>query len=260
MNHAFADRYSGLDSVIHRLDPRVKIIGIGILILFIMLVDILLPQNFLSLGVLLAGLVLLSQVPPSFVLKRSLIIIPFSVMIAFFLPFAKEGHVLYQFNSGFFSFHVTQEGVLLFMTVVSKSFFAIIAMILLTATIPFSRLLHALGALKCPHMIVLVLSFMYRYVFVIQDEFMKMRQAKLSRSVNMSWRQETKTLANMLGVLFIRSYGRAESVYLAMCARGFSGDTIICPHEFRLTAKDFTFFIAIVIYLAGVLYWGMLHG
>ena len=260
MNHAFLDQYSGLDSVIHRLDPRAKIIGIGILILFIMLSDILLPRNFLSLGILLTGLVLLSQVPFSFVVKRSLIIIPFSVMIAFFLPFAKEGHVLYQFDSGFFSFRVTQEGILLFMAIVTKSFLAIVATVLLTATIPFSHLLHALGALKCPRMILLVLSFMYRYVFVIEDEFMKMRRAKLSRSVNVSLRQEISTLANMLGVLFLRSYERAESVYLAMCSRGFSGGAIICPGEYRLTVKDFVFLTIIVIYLTGIHYGDIIHG
>jgi cobalt/nickel transport system permease protein len=260
MNHAFIDRYSGLDSAFHRLDPRVKIVGMGMVILFIMLVDVLSPRNLLSLGVLLAGLVLLSRVPLSFILKRSLIIIPFSVMIACFLPFAKEGHVLYRFDSGFFSFHVTREGIFLFMTIVTKSFLAIVAMVLLTATIPFSRLLHALGALKCPCMIVLVLSFMYRYVFVIEDEFMKMRQAKLSRSVNVSWGREIKTLANMLGVLFLRSYERAESVYLAMCSRGFNGGTVICHHEFRLGARDFAFLTTIVIYLAGVLYGDISHG
>ena len=260
MNHGFIDQYSDFDTVIHRLDPRVKIIGFGILVLFIMLVDILLPRNFLSIGVLLAGVVFLSRIPFLFVFKRSLVIIPFSVMIALFLPFVQEGHVFYRFHIPFFSFHLTQEGIHLFMTIVAKSFFSIVALIILTATIPFSRLLKALGVLKCPRMIILVLSFMYRYVFVIEDEFMKMRQAKLSRSVHVSWNREIKTLANMLGVLFLRSYERAESVYLAMCSRGFSGGLIICPHEFRLTSKDVAFLMTIIVYLAGVSYWNIIHG
>jgi cobalt/nickel transport system permease protein len=134
-------------------------------------------------------------------------------------------------------------------------------MIVLTTTIPFSRLLKALGALKCPRMIILVLSFMYRYVFVIEDEFIKMRQAKLSRVVHVSWSREIKTLVNMLGILFLRSYERAEAVYLAMCSRGFNGGpVVICPHEFRLTAKDIAFLMTIVIYLAGVRYWDIING
>ena len=260
MNLAAIDRYSGMDTVMHRLDPRIKIIGLGLMILFIVSVDILLPLNFLAMGALLTGLVVLSQVPLAFVCKRSLIIIPFSVMIALFLPFAKEGQVLYQFNILSISLQVTQEGLRLFMTIVTKSFFSIVAMILLTATIPFNRILNALGLLKCPRMIILVLSFMYRYVFVIGDEFMKMRQAKLSRSVNVTWRREMKTLAAMLGVLFLRSYERAELVYLAMCSRGFRGAHIICPHEFRLTFKDIAFLVVIVVYLAGVLYGNIIHG
>jgi cobalt/nickel transport system permease protein len=65
---------------------------------------------------------------------------------------------------------------------------------------------------------------MYRYIFVVFDEFDRMRQARLARSFGRrrGW-QEWVTSAQLLGMLLIRSLDRAERVYGAMCARGWDG-------------------------------------
>ena len=109
------------------------------------------------------------------------------------------------------------------MNILIKSYLSILCLILLVTTTKFSELLRAFEKLGCPKIITMIMSFMYRYIFVIEDELMKMRQAKESRSVGGSRYFHAKALANMLGTLFIRSYERAEAVYLAMCARGFDG-------------------------------------
>ena len=118
--------------------------------------------------------------------------------------------------------------------------------------------LKALEALKCPQVMILIFSFMYRYVFVVEDEFMKMRQAKKSRSVHHSWWREVKCLSNMIAVLFLRSCERAEAVYLAMCSRGFKGSVPYHP-EFRLAFGDMVFLAVIVISLAAIRYVEYIH-
>ena len=62
----------------------------------------------------------------------------------------------------------------------------------------------------------MILSFMYRYLFVVQDEFMKMRLAKEARSAGRSRRMDWKALAGMVGVLFVRSYRGPGRFYLAV--------------------------------------------
>ena len=79
----------------------------------------------------------------------------------------------------------------------------------------------------------------------------KALQAKEARSVGGPKWFHTKTLANMLGVLFIRAYERGEKVYLAMCSRGFDGN-IKTVHNFRVEKNDFCFLIIIVSVLAGI--------
>ena len=258
MHHAFIDKYSELDSPIHRLDPRIKVVGFGLLIFSVILMDVITLRVFGLLTGMFLVLVASSCIPLSFVLKRSLVIVPFSAMIAAFLPFMKEGTLLWRVESSIFSLTVTEEGLRLFMNVVAKSFLSVISVIFLTSTTRFPDLLKALEKLKCPQVMILIFSFMYRYVFVVEDEFMKMRQAKQSRSVNHSWWPEVKCLSNMVAVLFLRSYERAEAVYLAMCSRGFTGSISYHP-EFRLRFGDMVFLAVIVVSLAAVRYLEYFH-
>ena len=59
---------------------------------------------------------------------------------------------------------------------------------------------------------------------------MKMKQARDSRRRGGRVCLHFRSLANMIGVLFIRAYERSEAVYMAMCSRGFSGE-IIDPRD-----------------------------
>lgn len=113
---------------------------------------------------------------------------------------------------------------MLLRNILFKAYLSVLCMILLVNTTKFCDLLSGLEKLKFPRIITMILSFMYRYIFVIQDELMKMKQAKECRSISRAKRRDFKAYAFMLGVLFIRSFERAEAVYLAMCSRGFNGN------------------------------------
>jgi cobalt/nickel transport system permease protein len=74
-----------------------------------------------------------------------------------------------------------------------------------------------------PRVMTMILSFMYRYLFVLVDEVMRLKQARDSRSFGGSRWWQLRVIGNMVGTLFIRSYERGERVYAAMLARGFDG-------------------------------------
>ena len=76
-----------------------------------------------------------------------------------------------------------------------------------------------------PWVMVMLLSFMYRYIFLLTDEVMRMKQARDSRNFGGKRLWQIRTIGNMIGTLFIRSYERGERVYVAMLARGFDGQT-----------------------------------
>ena len=255
MKHTFIDEYSKINSFIHRLDPRIKIIG---LLFFILLVVFTQPNSifaFALYGIVISILILLSKVPIKHLLKRSLVIIPFVLTIAIFIPFFKKGRVAGGYSFGTLKLTVTYDGLMILWNVTVKAILSVLCTILLITTTRFSDLLKALEKLKCPRLFTMVLSFMYRYIFVIEDELMKMRQAKESRSVGGSRWFHTKVLANMLGVLFIRAYERGENVYLAMCSRGFDGQ-IRTMNDFRLKMTDFCFLFILISILTGIRIFG----
>lgn len=209
MKHDFLDAYRDLDSPLHRVDARVRwILGLA-LILSIVTVPASQPFALATCGVLICLGVVASKLPFRFVLSRLLVLLPFVLVMASVLLFAKA------------------KGGPVFCAIVVKALFALLAMLVLTATTPFTELIRILRWMKLPDLFTAILSFMYRYLFVLEDERERLVRAKESRTAIRRWPQERKALSQIVGVLFIRSYERSERVYQAMCARGFNG-TVPC--------------------------------
>ena len=93
---------------------------------------------------------------------------------------------------------------------------------ILISTTRFVRILEALRQLHVPVLLVDLLSFMYRYTFVLEDQVLRARRAAEARSSRpVPWRMRWRVFSHILGAVLIRTYERAERVYLAMCARGY---------------------------------------
>ena len=243
MHHFYVDRYSDRNSLIHQVNACVKILSFFILVVSIILT----PGDrffaFFLYASFLAVLIALSGIPLRFILRRFLVIVPFVFVITVAIPFVHaytspdRGMIL-----GYFS---------LFLGMIVKSSLSIISIILLINSTHFSDFLKGLERLRVPHLIIMILSFMYRYIYVVQDELMRMWQAKESRSLGTRKWLHIRVLANMVGVLFIRSYERAEMVYCAMCSRGYTGDMpkVRPAHVGR---RDIVFLVTMVLALTTI--------
>jgi len=94
----------------------------------------------------------------------------------------------------------------------------------LVNVIPFDQLLSTLRRSGVPTVLIAILAFMYRFIFVLWDELDTMRAARRARNFDRGgllfrWRNS----AQMIGMLLIRALTRSERVYGAMCARGWDG-------------------------------------
>ena len=137
MKHSFLDQYSDRDSLIHRLDPRTKLLTS---LLFILAVVLTPPGRwplFIGYLVLVAALLVLSRVPLLYVLKRSLVIMPFVFLIAVFIPFFREGEVAGSYNIWLWQLSVTYNGLEVFLNILAKAWLSILSLILLTSTTRF---------------------------------------------------------------------------------------------------------------------------
>jgi cobalt/nickel transport system permease protein len=255
MKHSFIDEYSGLDSFVHRLDPRTKLLCSLAFILAVVLTPAGSWKAFAVYMLIMLVLIWLSQLPHKYVLRRSLVIFPFVILVVIFIPFFKQGQMAASYDIGSWHIAVTYEGLAMCATVIAKSWLCILCLILLSSSTKFEELLHGMYRLKVPRVFVQITSFMYRYMFVLADQAMRMQMARDSRNYGLSRSNIFNTLGNMIGMLFIRSYERAERIYAAMLSRGYSGEIIMVNQpRFRLHDAFFAFSLALLLICPAILW------
>lgn len=234
------DRYHEKNSLVHRLDPRVKA---ALTVIFIVS-NALLPDGawsaFGAAWLFLLAANYYSQLGAGYTFKRSLIALPFA-LVAITILFSMPGQALVSFRLFFWNLTITDLGLLRFVSILIRSWLSVQAAILLVATTRFPDLIHALEHLKVPAVLTTIIAFLYRYLFVLTDEVFRLLRARESRSAavpgnrsggGVLWR--AKVAGNLAGQLFLRSYERSDRIYNAMIARGYSGHLYtLNPHELK---------------------------
>jgi cobalt/nickel transport system permease protein len=206
------DRYIDCQSPVHALDARVKLL---LTLGFILALALLPPGAWLATGVAGAALwwaVLRAKVGLGTILGRAFVALPFA-LVAVTLVFSRPGATLFRLELGPLLLTATDAGLVAFVSVVVKSWLSVQAALLLTATTHFTDLLYALRGLRLPSVLVAILGFAYRYLFILVDEAQRMLRAREVRSAerpgvkaggSLAWR--AGVVGQMVGTLFVRSY------------------------------------------------------
>lgn len=243
--HEHAEKLHLTSSFVSELDPRVKILSVIYFIFFISVLGADLRLSFCLFGLILLLLAVLSKIPLSVFAKRYLIILPFLIIIIALLPFSKEGKEIFSLNFKFLNLHITDLGLKSFLNIFVKSFLSISSLIILSATTSFPDVIKALKSLKIPLMIIIILSFMYRYLYLMIEEVKKMKMAIDARDFGKNRIIRFKALAGSIAVFFLRSYERSESIYYAMVSRNFNKNYFF-EADFTLGARDVVSFIVFI--------------
>ena len=223
MRHAFLDSTSSIDSPVHRLDPRAKIVGALAAVVLCVSTPPTRLGAFAVYFALAAALLAASRLPARHVARRLAVVVPFVLAIAAFAPFLKPTGVGGGYGLGIGGLSVSRGGLLVLWNTAAKALFGVSMIVLLTGTTPFPELLLGLRRLRCPEVVVLLLSFTYRYLFVLADEAMRLRMARDARGYRGRWLWQARAVGTMIAALFLRTYERAERVYVAMVSRGYDG-------------------------------------
>jgi cobalt/nickel transport system permease protein len=248
------DQYHFTKSLIHDLDPRVKVL----ITVFFILSNAILPDGSWA-AFALAWLLLLiandqSGLGLGFTFKRSAVVLPFA-LVAVSAIFSPQGIPLAVWDLGFVTLYPTDLGLIRFISILIRSWLSVQVVILLVATTQFQDLLHALEHLRLPRTLTTIIAFLFRYLFVLTNEVFRILRARESRSAGMpgfkgggtlSWR--IKTTGSMAGQLFLRSYERSDRIYQAMISRGYTGHIrTLNPHQMR--RQDWVVFALISVLL-----------
>ncbi len=229
MEKMIIGRYVPSESLIHRLDPRSKLI-----IIFLFVCIIFLANNVLTyvlIGFYTFFMLRLSRIPFRFLyagLKPVLWLVLFTLLLQVF--FTKEGNLLYEIGP----LKIYEEGVRQGIFISMRFFFLVLMTSLLTLTTTpieitdgLETLLHPLKKVRFPvHEMALMMSISLRFIPTLMQETDKIMKAQIARGVEFSSgpiRERIKAVIPLLIPLFVSSFKRAEELAIAMEARGYRG-------------------------------------
>ena len=235
MTHAWHDTYRHASTPAHHLDPRTKLFtGLAFVGVVLFTRDWTVFQ-FVGYPVLVAAAVLLAGVSMKSILMRIAAVLPFACLMLFSAVFSRLSYA-----------HLT--------VVLLKAVLSVAAMAVVSMTTPFPDLLRAFEQFHCPRLLVMFLAFLYRYAAVFGKEVVRLERGWTSRSFGRFWWKEWSRVGHVLAALLIRSYERAERVYAAMQARGFSS-RMPTMHLLHFGVADLIF-VSISCGLLGIVRWG----
>lgn len=247
-------------SILHRMDPRTKIIGI-----LLFMVSLFTVNNSVGFGIVFvaaAGIIVLSQVPLRFYikgLKPLLFIVVFTAVMQMFLT---PGDYLWQWRF----LHISAEGIRLAGIMCARLVFLVLITSVLTLTTTPVSLTDAIESLLRPftkigvpaHELAMMMTISLRFIPTLMEETDKIMKAQTARGADFETGglvKRARALLPILVPLFLSAIKRADELALAMearCYHGSEGRTRLRELRFELL-DAITLLIAVLLLVMAVL-------
>lgn len=249
----FTEELARSNGFLQRVDPRAKAAVFAPAILVVGLSRSL-PILLLLYGIIVA-MGLASGLTFSFFVKRVLLGIPLFAGIVF-LPalFLIHGNPVVSLNIGVGHLVISDNALISGALFICRVAASVSLAVLLVVTTTWADLLKALRALKAPGIFVVVLGMTYRYIFLFLQTVEHLFLARSSRTVSAGVDAEKRRwVGATMGTLMSKSFKTSNDVYLAMVARGFTGE-FRTMNDFQMRDEDWLFvFASIVVLGAGLM-------
>lgn len=248
-------QYYPTNSIIHQLDPRVKLIATFAYIVSLFLFHSLV--GYMAVILFLATVIQLSKVPIGFIIRGLKAIVVILLFTSFFNLFLTQGNPI--FKLGFLT--ITDRGVN------SAIFFSIrlILLILGSSLMTFTttpnqltdgleKVMGPLKRIKVPvHEISMMMSIALRFIPILLEETDKIMKAQMARGADFESGgiiKRSKSMIPLLVPLFVSAFRRANDLAMAMearCYRGGDGRTKMKPLTY--SGKDYVGYLILIGYL-----------
>lgn len=249
-------QYYPSDSVIHRLDPRVKLFAT-----MIYMITLFVYKGLAGLGLItlfLFGVIQLSKVPLGYMFKGLRAIMVLLLFTSFFNLTMTPGLVTY-WKWGIFQ--VTDTGVVNAVTIAIRLVYLILGTSLMTLTTTPNQLTDALEQSLRPlnkihipvHAIAMMMSIALRFIPILVEETDKIMKAQMARGAdfeNGNILQRAKNMVPLLVPLFVSAFRRADDLAMAMearCYNGGEGRTRMKP--LRYEGRDRLAYMVVLLFL-----------
>lgn len=251
-------QYYPAGSILHKLDPRVKLLGTMIFLIAVFSYRGI--PGLVCITVCLAALIKLSKVPFSYMVKGLRAIVVLLALTCVFNLFLTPGEVVFSF----WKVTITKEGINLSFRMVLRLLYLILGTSLMTLTTTPNQLtdgleqgLKPLNRIHVPvHELAMMMSIALRFIPILIEETDKIMKAQTARGASFDEGgliQKAKSMVPLLVPLFISAFRRANDLALAMearCYHGGEGRTKL--HPLRYQTRDYVAYVLMLVFLAGV--------
>lgn len=252
-------QYYPAQSLLHRLDPRTKIVCTLLFLVSLFIQNSL--SGYLAATVFLGVMIALSRVPFGFImkgLKPIWFLLLFTAVMNLFLN--RGGEVL----ASFWIFTITGQGVRLSVFMAVRLVYLVAGSSLMTFTTTpnaltdgLEKLLSPLGKLRMPvHEVAMMMSIALRFIPILLEETDKIMKAQLARGANFETGNlfaRARAMVPILVPLFVSAFRRANDLAMAMearCYRGGEGRTRMKPLAYH--GRDLAGYAVVLAYVVGV--------
>ena len=248
-------QYYPANSILHRLDPRVKLFGVVVYIAAVFIINHLLGFIFLTAAI--AILIGLSKVPLKHILKGLRFVWFLVILAVFFNLFFSDGTIIWKW----WIFHMSYEGIYRAVYFAVSLIYVIVGASLLTYTTTPTTLTNGLEKVFKPldkihfpgHEIAMMMSIALRFIPILTEEINKIIKAQLARGADFDTGGlilKAKGMIPIMVPLFVSAFRRATELATAMEARCYSGGpnrTKMFPLKYE--KRDKIAYIILVVYL-----------
>ncbi len=252
-------QYYPADSVIHRLDPRVKLMGALIFVVSVFLFENII--GFAVITVFLIGVILLTKVPFKFMVRGLKAILILLLLTSMFGLFFTPGQPLFEWKF----IKITDKGVENTLFMIVRLSYLVLGTSIMTLTTTPTRLtdgmekgLHWMTFLKVPvHDVAMMMSIALRFIPILVEETNKIMKAQMARGADFESGNiftKAKNLVPLLVPLFVSAWRRATELAMAMearCYNGGAGRTKMKPLVYA--KRDFFAYLILYGYLGGLI-------
>lgn len=256
-------QYYPAKSVLHRLDPRVKLVSTLLYLISLFLFKSI--PGYIVATIFLVAVIRLSKVPFSYIVKGlKPIVMLLMITVLFNLFLTRDGEVL--FHAWIFT--ITEGGLRTAVYMAIRLIYLIIGSSLMTFTTTpneltdgIEKLLHPLNKIRVPvHEVAMMMSIALRFIPILLEETDKIMKAQIARGADLESGniiQRAKNMIPILVPLFVSAFRRANDLAMAMearCYRGGEGRTKMKPLKYQ--SRDHMAYIVVVAYVVAVFFIG----
>lgn len=249
-------QYYQTNSLLHRLDPRVKLVGTFVYLISLFVVDSFV--GYIAAALFLAAMIMLSNVPFRYIVRGMKTIVFLLLITVVFNLFLTPGEVIW--HAGIFK--ITREGLTFAIKMAVRLSLLILGSSIMTLTTTPTQLTDALESLLRPlkkihvpvHEIAMMMSIALRFIPILMEETDKIMKAQIARGADFESKNIVKKIKSMVPLLvplFISAFRRANDLAMAMearCYRGGEGRTKMKPLVYH--GRDHVAYMVLLAFFA----------